>query len=145
MYILLNKQYWNMIIDHLSVGYNQDPTNIKNIKEQLYNNLNLHIEKNESDHYLSSELCDLISKVTYCYNSRNNLAGQGQGQGGSNKIRILGRMRKVTPKGRSKLITYKGKQITLTEARKLEKGTIDLIFTSSKDHNFKKIKNLKSS
>lgn len=38
------------------------------------------------------------------------------------KINILGRLRNVVQKGRSKLITYKNKLITITEARKIEKS-----------------------
>lgn len=41
--------------------------------------------------------------------------------GGKPKVHILGRLRNITVKGRSKLVVYKGEQITLTEARKLEK------------------------
>lgn len=41
--------------------------------------------------------------------------------GGGNLVVVLGRQRKVTKVGRKSMITYKGKQISLTEARALEK------------------------
>jgi hypothetical protein len=40
---------------------------------------------------------------------------------GSNKVRVLGRERNVTKVGRKQMVTYNGKQICLTDARKLEK------------------------
>ena len=40
---------------------------------------------------------------------------------GSNKVRVLGRERNVTKVGRKQMVTYTGKQICLTDARKLEK------------------------
>jgi hypothetical protein len=40
----------------------------------------------------------------------------------SQKVHVLGRDRKVTKDGRKSMITYKGKQICLTDARKLEKS-----------------------
>jgi hypothetical protein len=40
---------------------------------------------------------------------------------GSNKVRVLGRERNVTKVGRKQMVTYNGKHICLTDARKLEK------------------------
>lgn len=42
-------------------------------------------------------------------------------QTGGSKVYVLGRDRKVVKVGRKSMITYKGKQISLTEARALEK------------------------
>jgi hypothetical protein len=44
-----------------------------------------------------------------------------QNTGGSKKKLILGRWRKVTKVGRKSMITYKGKMISITEARALER------------------------
>lgn len=44
-----------------------------------------------------------------------------RGAGSLKKIDILGRKRKVTKVGRNSMIVYKGKQICLTEARRIEK------------------------
>lgn len=41
--------------------------------------------------------------------------------GASTKVRVLGMDRKVTKVGRKSMITYKGKLLSLTEARALEK------------------------
>lgn len=54
-------------------------------------------------------------------NIKQLLSGDTRGGASSNSIKILGRNRKVTIKGRSKYITYNGELITLTAARKLEK------------------------
>lgn len=40
----------------------------------------------------------------------------------SKKVHVLGRDRKVVRKGRAFVLTYKGQEITLTQARELEKG-----------------------
>ena len=45
-----------------------------------------------------------------------------QAAGGSDKIKLLGRLRKIYKEGRKSYIVYNKEKITITEARKLEKA-----------------------
>jgi hypothetical protein len=71
---------------------------------------------------------DLSTLLVNIMNSRNkdldynmDVAFPGGGVG-SKKVRVLGRLRKVTKVGRKSMVTYQGKLISLSDARKLEKA-----------------------
>jgi hypothetical protein len=51
----------------------------------------------------------------------DRLGKQAKQEGGRQLKLVLGRSRKITKVGRKSMITYKGKQMSLTEARALEK------------------------
>ena len=68
----------------------------------------------QSDHELRNSV-NIIDEI-------HQLVEMIQKQGGNTQlVYVLGRNRKITVEGRKKLVTYKGRQITLGEARKLEK------------------------
>lgn len=84
-------------------------------------------------HYVYScgDETDAIKQITYRPNKidtlsdviKNILNGEffARAGGKSNKIKLLGRHRKVTKRGRTSYITFKGETYSLTEARKLER------------------------
>ena len=84
---------------------------IKNLLKNnlLKNNIEVnyphHITKGLSTHLISLQPLQTIASAA----------------GGSNKIYILGRNRKIIKIGRKKYIIYKKEQITLSQARKIEK------------------------
>lgn len=86
------------------------------------------LRKEPNDEYkIINDLFDSIEElqqITVILHSNNkSITGEKFGLGGApNKIRILGRIRKIYQEGRKKLIVYNKQKITLAEAKKLEKS-----------------------
>lgn len=64
---------------------------------------------------IQNYICSYKGDIVTAYEKQVRLGGSG------GHVIILGRLRKVTKVDRKSMVTYKGKQISLTEARALEK------------------------
>lgn len=131
----------NVIIDYFKKLAVINTDSMTDEDERLINEIIIHFSSYQRKDYLCSTFvehfmlyvgtfCSILGKVCninckpqlfYPTVFINFMNSKVQAGGGSPKLFILGRNRIVKKKGRSSYITYKCNQITITEARKIER------------------------